>query len=361
MIPIERAAQFLSYQAQVKLVPDRAAFIVEQYERYKNDIHKIDFEDMLTMGREFPLPVTSLLCDEVQDNSALLWSVIDAWKQSTSLTVMAGDPWQAIYLYMGAEPGLFRNRSGRWATIGNSHRLSAGSATYALGLLKSSGYAEDSLLSTWTGVGGTEREGGSRFFLARTNALLRDIREHLEDQGEPYRMLRGVGPLQMKAAAAYRQYRKEGLTNYTAHLIAEVLPPGTLPYGMKAELTRKAEVAPEDSLDTVGLWANAVERLPKYAYYERVVAKHGMSGMILQPATQVGTIHAAKGREADEVYLVRSWGRLPAMNMASSPAGRQSEACVAYVGATRHRTKLELLDTWDGGVPYPFPPIPHSD
>lgn len=362
MISVREAAGFLGYQASVRLVPDRAEFIVQKYEEYKRDLKKIDFEDMLILGREFPLPVTVLLCDEVQDNSALLWSVINAWAQNTQLVVMAGDPWQAIYQYMGAEPSLFRNRAGRWATIGDSHRLSASTADYALSLLKNAGYLHDSLLTTWSGIGGQPKDG-TRFYLARTNALLRGIRDRLEQEGTPYRLLRGTGPLQMKAAQAYRQYRKDGLTNLTAHLFAEAMPPGTMPYGMKADLKRAAEASPDLVLGSMGhaFWRANIDRVPNFNYYERVVERHGMAGLILTPPTQVGTIHAAKGREADEVYLLRLWGRLPGMSLYGSPEGRQGEACVAYVGTTRHRSRLVLLDSYDGGIPYPFPALPLQD
>jgi superfamily I DNA/RNA helicase len=364
MIPMEQAFRLLSSRSPVLSSPERLEGIAVRYEAYKNEIGKIDFEDMLSMGREIPLPVSVLLSDEVQDNSALLWSVIDSWAESVDLLVNAGDPWQAIYLFSGASPDLFRGRTGRWVTIGNSHRLSAASATYALDLLRYSGYAEDSLLSTWTGVGGMPKEEGSRFFLARTNRLLSPIREMLEDRGVPYRLLRGTGPLQMKAAQAFRAWHKEGsgespISVATAALIADQAPAGRLPRGYKAAWERLAKEAP-DTLVTepdMEYIRNAIDGIYNWDYYERVLKQYGLSAFILPAKTAVGTIHAAKGREADEVSLVRSWGYLPGRAMSESLEGRLAEACVAYVGATRHRTRLSLIDGMDG-IPYPFTNVP---
>src|SRR5439155_16440616 len=118
----------------------RLSYIADRYNDFKNDTGKIDFEDMLFLGMKMDLPVSVLLCDEVQDNSALLWSVIDAWAKPVGMSVMAGDPWQAIYLFSGASPDLFRKREGTWRTIGNSHRLSARTAEFALSLLRAAGY-----------------------------------------------------------------------------------------------------------------------------------------------------------------------------------------------------------------------------
>jgi superfamily I DNA/RNA helicase len=358
MLSIPEAARYLSDKARMEINIDRLQWIAYRYEEFKADLRKIDFEDMLETGRQMPLPVSVLLCDEVQDNSALLWSTIDAWAPPDGMSVMAGDPWQAIYLFSGASPELFRNREGTWKTIGNSHRLSARTAAFALQLLRSAGYEDDSLLSTWEGVGGSAKDSTS-FYLARTNNLLLGVRERLEEEGTPYRLLRGTGPLQMKAAQAFRAYKKNGdqITPATAHAVAESLPKksGIIPHGLATAWSRLAADGPEGVLSQQDLpsFYTALDNLPYRDYYERVMSKHGMAGFVLQPKVSVGTIHAAKGREADEVTLVRSWAYLPGRRLYEG--GRKEEACVAYVGATRHRTKLSFLDGMPG-IEFPFPP-----
>lgn len=365
-IGMQEAFRIVPARSAISESPEHLEAIAARYTQFKTDVGKIDFEDMLELGRQIPLPVRVLLCDEVQDNSWLLWSVIDAWASrnltdQVAVSVMAGDPWQAIYLFSGASPDLFRNRKGKWQTIGDSHRLSSSSAIYALDLLRYAGYAEDSLLSTWTGKGGSATEGGSQFYLARTNALLRPIRESLEDQGVPYRLLRGTGPLQMKAAAAFRTWMKDleedQLTVGSAVLLAEAMPTGSisaiLPRGLYSTWQALASDEPHTTLlDGDRIMAQRLlDRLPNFDYYTRVIKEHGIQAFIMPAKTAVGTIHAAKGREADEVSLVTSWGFLP--GRAISEGHHLEEACVAYVGATRHRSKLTFLYGFEG-IPYPF-------
>lgn len=65
--------------------------------------------------------------------------------------------------------------------------------------------------------------------------------------------------------------------------------------------------------------------------------------------------NSAKGREADNVILAQSWGRLPLQTYTSSEEGRRNESCVAYVAATRHRVSLEFIPARSGDGAYPYP------
>jgi hypothetical protein len=64
--------------------------------------------------------------------------------------------------------------------------------------------------------------------------------------------------------------------------------------------------------------------------------------------------NSAKGREADVVYLARDWGNLPSKNASTPGNPAKIEACTAYVGVTRHRSELHLVDLGKTMV-YPFP------
>src|SRR4029077_7875508 len=101
------------------------------------------------------------------------WKVIEAWAEHVKLLIVAGDPWQAIYQFMGAEPALLRERpSDQFRTIGDSHRLDAASADYARTILAQAGYQHDDWLGTWQGIGTGEPRDGSIFYLARTGRLV---------------------------------------------------------------------------------------------------------------------------------------------------------------------------------------------
>jgi len=337
--------------------------LVKSYEAYKHENGVIDFEDMLDEGLRERLPVEYLLVDEAQDNSALLWSVIRAWRAWIAFTIAAGDPYQAIFRFMGADPSLFRNQDGGWSTIDDSHRLTDDAARFALRTLQHGGYADDPLLSTWQGVGDGSVQDGSSFYLARTGTLVEQMASDLYEQGIPYAYLSGrKGPLGPEPTRAWRAAQEllsddsidaQGLLSF-----AKGLKRGTLNPPDQRWIETVAREDPTRRVSRADLpWSGALEmlinRLPNAGYYQRVVRGYGYGALIMPPATRVGTIHSAKGREADHVHLVRNWGTLPGRAMLEGDMG---EVCVAYVGASRHRVGLDMVDLpLARGIDYPFP------
>jgi superfamily I DNA/RNA helicase len=339
----------------------RAQHIVDAYEHFKADLSKIDFEDMLARGMEERPPVSVLLADEVQDNSPLLWDVIDAWSAEHDVA-MAGDPWQAIYLFSGASPELFVNHPGELHALGDSHRLTAESAQRAQRILRQAGHADGEWLGTWTGIGQGSGDDGSEFWLARTQRLIKSVTDDFELLGIPYGYIRGGGPLETKAADAFRALmtmRERGALQVSVVAgIAEQMEPNWLPHGEKARLHRLVQSDPEMIISDDDLrqaWGMGAQQAPYHLkrgdYFLRVLGKAGREPFVFGPKLRVGTIHSAKGKEADTVHLVTSWGTLPYQASLASQAGRQAEGCVAYVGATRHRNRL-LLEQVREGMPY---------
>lgn len=339
---------------------ERVRHIANAYADFKAQVGRIDFEDMLLLGREARPPVAVLAADEVQDNSPLLWSVVDSWSEGTD-TAMAGDPYQAIYLFSGAEPALFINHPGKLIPLGNSHRLTPESATRALRILRNAGHNDGEWLGTWTGIGQATGNDGSVFWLARTQRLLKGVTEEFETLGTPYGYIRGGGPLQTKAADAFRALltmRERGALQVGVVAgVADQMEPNRLPHGEKARLHRLAQSDPDmvlsdDDLRTA--WGLDSQSAPYHLrhgeYFLRVLGRAGREPFVFGPKLRVGTIHSAKGKEADEVHLITSWGTLP-YQATLTPEGRRAEACVAYVATTRHRNVLRLEHALEG-TPY---------
>lgn len=346
------------------LGPDRIAEYVASYEAFKRDNDLIDFEDMLVEGGAMPLPVKYLLVDEAQDNSVLLWRTIERWRASIPFTVQAGDPWQAIYIFNGADPYLFRSQPGGWQTIGDSRRLTSDSADYARRVLLAGGVESDPLFETWDGAAdGSEREGGSAFYLARTNALVNQIAQQMLLEGTPYAYLNGRrGPLGLESTRAFRavvELRETGSVDI-AGVNAIVKERGKAIFG-EPEVKRWAKAARERGDQRIALadlsWGNQLDRLARgldnYDYLATVVSKYGYGALAFEPKNKIGTIHSAKGREADYVNLVTCWGSRPGEAAASGDVG---EACVAYVGTSRHRSELRFhYLPRPYGIEFPFP------
>ena len=367
LIPLEEAFYVVPWGLNGPTVSiERTKRIVQAYEDYKRQTHRIDFDDMLTLalGHDRP-PVDVVLSDEVQDNSPLLWQVADQWAEGADYYAMAGDPYQAIYLFSGARPALFIDHPGKLVPLGDSRRLTAHAAERAQGILSAAGYERDGKwLGTWTGVGdGAGRGDGSVFYLARTARLLNSIYDELEGSGIAYATMRGGGPLQTKAARAFRVLvglRRTGVsTNAELAYLVEQCEPSYLPVGEKRLRTAQAKSDPQGQVTLDSLqqrWQRTPDGdnlgLSKGQYFERVFSRYGPQAFILEPPVKIGTIHSAKGREADVVFLVDSWATLPYQSATDGGDGELAEACVAYVGATRHRMELHFIQG-DSGTPYP--------
>jgi DNA helicase-2/ATP-dependent DNA helicase PcrA len=363
LLPLEDAWRL--YAARNPMLPSLEAVrkLADSYAGYKHEEQVIDFEDMLEEGARERLNVEYLLVDEAQDNSALLWHVIESWRQHIPYVIAAGDPWQAIFLFNGANPELFRRQPGGWQTIDDSHRLLPESAHMALEVLKRGGYADDPLLGTWKGVGSGATSDGTSLYLARTGVLVEGLAESLIRLGKPFAYLSGrQGPLGSGPTAAWRaahELQNEGSASAQSVLaFVKGLQKGTLDRKDQHWIEVVAREQPERRVTPDELpWSGALEllqrRLPNHTYYARVVQGYGYGALVMPPANRVGTIHSAKGREADHVYLDRNWGLLPGRAMLDGDLG---EVCVAYVGISRHRCSLTLVDSPGArGINYPFP------
>ena len=130
MVPVEVAYNLVPWGFQGPTISiERAQKIIAQYEEYKKGTARIDFDDMLSlalMEGAHP-PVNVVLSDEVQDNSPLLWKVGDQWARDVDYYAMAGDPYQAIYLFSGAEPDLFIKHPATWCRYDSRRLTSRGS------------------------------------------------------------------------------------------------------------------------------------------------------------------------------------------------------------------------------------------
>lgn len=333
----------------------RLTYLLEKYEDWKASEHLMDFEDLLVRGMEMHLPVEVLFVDEAQDCSPLLWSVLDRWAQGTDLFVTAGDPYQAIYIFGGADPELFRNRPGKWIHLQHSHRLSAATAEYAKSILRQGGW-DDPWFNLWQGERIGE-VGQSTLFLARTHKLLAPVRDALMKDGEPFIDLTRRSPARTAAAEAYltlTRLQQGSSVQWPAFKSAATLARRYLPkMKRKAVPAHGREATAHEASIFIGDLEVAKNAIPNAVYYQAVEKKHGMAGLTLRPTTTLGTIHSAKGREADHTVMVDSWGWTPSKALAD-PLGRKREALVAYVGMSRHRDSVRF---WPSpiGKSYPWP------
>jgi hypothetical protein len=280
-------------------------------------------------------------------------------------TYCVGDPWQAIYTFAGGDPLLFSKREGSWETLDRSYRLGDEDVRSAVSVLRSAGWS-DEIIDKWSGSTDERSPKGRTFVLCRTRWQLKRLENRLLQMGEPYGILgrsRMLSPwerergLAARAAVAMFDYDMPVRVDMAEALLKVWRSVGAIP--KDRENPRWRDDAPIVSSDIAPMLSAPIERAMRslaYCSYVRGAARrHGPDVLSSNPKTYLGTIHAAKGLEADDVWLLSSWGSRPARELMSKD-GFMREACVAYVGVTRSRRKtITFYDDSDTGITYPFP------
>jgi superfamily I DNA/RNA helicase len=325
--------------------------VAKKYEEWKRDTKHLDYEDMLEIAAEHRLPVKVLLFDEAQDASPLMWDLIDRWAEGCKVALASGDAFQSIFSFMGAVPELFLNHPGKWIHLAHSHRCPGGTGPFARQILRAAGYTQE---NEWDGTGNGARDAEeSTFYLARTHNLVLRTQAELMEQGTPFVNIRGgYSPWTSPTAEAYRLISRlqRGALIQSALLPTVVKGLTGLERGVKTAVDREArDPSPVDSEDVERLLRIPLSQVSYKGseivrYLRNVERVHGVRALTAQPTVMVGTIHAAKGRQAKHVNLIADWDYLPARVAATPGDGARREACVGYVAATRHQGDLNILE-----------------
>lgn len=374
----------------------RAREWVERYELHKTIDHRRDFTDMLgqfagwlfrldghdrtaPQGETPDLPVWFF--DEQQDTSRLLDSVCHRLIDTPSCrwVYVVGDFFQAIYSFAGADPTCFLKwPAAKEGTMPKSYRCPR--PIHELGeriLRKCSDYFDRQIAPA-------DHEGQVEsiysiheildlidpreqwLLLARTNFQAARITNLLNKAGTPWRPSKGHGGWESpkRNAALDALMALQGgfpITPDEWRAAIQYLPSK---YCDEELLTRgtKTRWAADDfhpaeelgDMITLGGWG-ATPRLKemigqgtwlclidKASLYVSAVQKHGHAAT-QQSGIRVGTVHSVKGAEADNVVLLTTTST-PIARAFDTPSGADEERRVAYVGVTRAKRRLVIVN-----------------
>lgn len=119
-----------------KLLLKMATSIYLSYEKYLNDEHEIDFDDMLIKAKKtvdkygFKNNIKYIIIDEYQDTSMVRFELVKSILIKTEASLIAvGDDFQSIYRFTGCDLSLFLNfkkifKDGKILKIENTYRNS---------------------------------------------------------------------------------------------------------------------------------------------------------------------------------------------------------------------------------------------
>lgn len=385
----------------------RICEVFEAYERFKVRHRRIDLNDMLLLltagleddpgaARQVRDTYRHLVVDEYQDISPAQQRLVEAWLGEGDDLFVVGDPRQTIYSFAGAsaEPMLAMPRRYPTATVVTLERcyrsrpevldlaaqiVTAGSESGDLGralravrapaspgvpavvsVAHASAAAERRWVAARVAATTAHLEPSQVAVLVRTRELLEDYVRVLESAGVPVyarddrgyferdevraavALLRVAARLEAGTQRAHEQ--DEQGTDLTTRVVDVLSGVGWSPAGP----ARGARARRESwyLLEALVRQAEELDSDPKASVASLVARLDAMGRDAVEPtlrAVTVATMHAAKGREWDAVFVPSLVdGVVPAARSGSGAGPEAEERRLLYVAVTRARDQLVL-------------------
>ncbi|MFB1065974.1 UvrD-helicase domain-containing protein [Natrinema sp. H-ect4] len=392
---------------------------IRAWRSYKGDEGKIGFADMLERVEQRSLlpSVDYLVIDEFQDITTLQYDVYQEWKPHMKQVLIAGDDDQVVYSWQGADPALLLEEEvDEDVILPNSYRLPSNVLNAVNKEIRHIDQRQDKDLKPRTEGGAVE---------AKTNASMLDVVRMVRRA-----LVEGDGTIMVLFRARYQMFQfidefiTEGvpftsltdqrmwtdrLTEYV--YAVEALDAGEDVTGLQArrladmlqdsafgtnerdalfdEIDERQEEAGIEDLEELMIPAGVIEDhapfMPDPAsasdmlrkvtnFQKKSVRSYFAIGEYQGMDTdrvRVGTIHSAKGREADHVFVGTDLTEKVVEQMVATvddptdipgceeftktsspvPVLTDNERRVFYVGMSRARERLVLLENLVDGAP----------
>lgn len=328
---------------------------LQAFQDYKERTGKMDFNDMLqrAVDRGMDFSFSHLFVDEAQDLSPLQWQVIQLLAEQSEYLVIAGDSNQSVYQWAGADTVILDALEGERENLSQSYRIPRKVHLLASRVLELMGKdvvyrprPEDGCFEWASDTGpymATLEGRGTWYFLARTNYALNPIKDYLRGNKVPY------DELGAKKENSRDKYIQDSIIKYESIVAACSKIPETEDYRLPAVFEKalsKFSTAPEYYVRSQAPWQRAFDllSLDDIDYYTCTRPQWGKT------VVKVGTFHASKGGEADNVVLLGNCTRM----IEDLLKGKDSaEMRALYVAITRAKKNLVICDTSSkNGIPW---------
>lgn len=374
---LARKKQLTLEQAQFLCRPVSSGYeaFVEAYEAWCREHSYTDFTGMITAGldKELIPPVRVLCIDEFQDCCPLQVEQARFWAENIETVIIAGDPNQAIYTYAGADPKLFLDfPADETIRLTESHRLSKSHISFANKIIEKNKVRDMTELVSL-------RDDGRVIKVTSLPKLLSGIEEYLEKYPDKTWFLLSrnrwfvnslIGEIKRRflpvcldkdllaAVEFMTSDPPEFVTSAKLQLLLSPLFPSNSlwMYGQKKQIETLMKhpdfkglpykhlkeynyLTPQFFYDhEIKSIAHLKVDAEDLDYIQKVRRKY--PGKI--PQIDVMTIHASKGKEADNVVLITDI--VTRVHNSETSGDIESERRVWYVGATRQRDNLFYFD-----------------
>jgi len=358
-----------------------ARIFMKKWEEYKEEIGKVDYEDMLyhALVNEVSPEIKVLIIDEFQDFSPLMYAIYELWKRNREIVIIAGDDDQAIYGFTGASPTFLLTEKevaegdddSEVITLNRSYRCPKeiieaadriirrnknrhSKTTYSE---KGNGKIMELYNPTIFRVVGLIDPKKKTFMIMRTNAKVKGMVNRLIKIGRPFRLVKQPGSwsdkfiriingtTKMLEGVPFKDINKEEF-----HELLLALP--TKPY-LKVGI--KTKIKNGEELDVDNVWGlgyydlttrTKIASALKITETQKEILSKWDGGIVDELTLFIGTIHSTPGDEADTVILDRT---LPKNIIRSIQDGDgiEEERRVLYTAMTRTKEFLVFIRNED--------------
>ncbi|MFC6724722.1 UvrD-helicase domain-containing protein [Halobium palmae] len=392
---------------------------IRGWRNYKGQHDLVGFADMLerVAQRSLQPNVDYLIIDEFQDITSLQYEVYEEWKPHVDKVLIAGDDDQVVYAWQGADPNLLLDAERHEdVVLPNSYRLPSRILNVVnkeirhidkrqekdLKPRKEGGSVEavqnPSMLDLVRNVRYTvQQDDGDLMLLFRARYQMFQFIDEFIDEGIPFSVMTDqrmwTDRLTQYVRAVEAMEREEPVTGLQARRLADMLQDSAFGSNERDDLFDRIddyeEEADTDDLAEIEIPAaevkefapfmpdgpSAGDMVRKVTSFQRKTVKAYFSGDYegMDPdRVRVGTIHSAKGREADHVFVATDLTEKVVEQMAATvdqkgievdgveeftkttspvPILTDNERRVFYVGMSRARERLVLLENLVSGAP----------
>lgn len=392
---------------------------IRAWRTYKGEEGLVGFADMLERVQQRSLVpnVEYLVIDEFQDITTLQYAVYEEWKPHMDGVLIAGDDDQVVYAWQGADPNILLDAAvDEDVVLPNSYRLPSRILDVVnrevrhierrqekdLNPRKEGGAVEavesPSMLNLVRNVRATvaETPDETQMVLFRARYQMFQFLDEFISEGMPFRVLTDqrmwTDRLQQFVSAVEKIEEGNGITGLEARRLADMLADSAFSTNDRDdlfdEIDERQEAAGVDDLNEIAIDpetireyapfvpdpVSAADMSRKITSFQRKSVKAYFATGTYEGAdperVRVGTIHSAKGREADHVFVATDLTEKVVEQMAATieqeqvpideeftrttspvPMLTDNERRVFYVGMSRARERLVLLENLVNGAP----------
>jgi DNA helicase-2/ATP-dependent DNA helicase PcrA len=392
---------------------------IRAWRAYKGDNGLVGFADMLERVKQRALVphVDYLVIDEFQDITTLQYAVYEEWKPHMKKVLIAGDDDQVVYAWQGADPDLLLDTPrDEDVVLPNSYRLPSKILNVVnreirhidkrqekdLKPRKEGGTVEGvynpSMLDLARNVRYTvEQDEGSVMLLFRARYQMFQFIDEFLPLGMPFSVMTDqrmwTDRLSDYVRAVERLAEDDPVTGLEARRLADMLQESAFGTNERDDLydliDEYEEAAETDDLAAIEISADEIRSLAPFvpdgasasdmvrkvtSFQRKSIAAYfdGPYQEMDPGRVRLGTIHSAKGREADHVFVSTDLTEKVVEQMAASvseeelaahgldeftsttspvPILTDNERRVFYVGMSRARERLVILENLVDGAP----------